>query len=94
MKALARRLRCSVRCGRTSDMQCPHVESLEDLLAELDGSGWGRHFDDIDASAARSLLAYCTNCGGRGCFDYVGLRQGDEYRAFWTCARCGHWTEV
>lgn len=54
----------------------------------------GTHFNAVDAAAARSALARCTDCDGRGCFDYVGMKSENSYRAFWICGRCGHWTEV
>ena len=75
-------------------MRCPAVEPLEDLLDELHAAGWSSHFNDIDAAAAKSPLARCTNCDRRGSFEYVGMKSECSYRAFWICARCGHWTEV
>lgn len=94
MKVKSRRARCSVRCGRSSDMRCGRREPLQDLLNELAREGWERYFNEIDAAAAASLLARCTNCDARGSFDYVGMRSERSYRAFWICRRCGHWTEV
>lgn len=88
------KIRCSVRCGRGSDMRCPTGEPLYDVLDELERAGWERHFNDVDAAAAASLLARCTNCESRGCFGYVGMSSENSYRAFWSCRRCGHWTEV
>jgi hypothetical protein len=79
---------------RRFDMRCPVSEPLEDLLNDLAGGGWTSHFNEIDAAAAKSLLARCTNCDGRVCFDYVGMKSTSSYRAFWICERCGHWTEV
>jgi hypothetical protein len=75
-------------------MHCPRVASLEGLLDDLEQAGWERDFDEIDAAAAKSLLVHCTNCEGRGCFEYVGMKSVTSYRAFWICDRCGHWTEV
>lgn len=75
-------------------MNCPRMQSLEELLGELERGGWDRHFNEVDAAAAASPLACCTNCEGRACFDYVGMSSESSYRAFWTCRRCGHWTEV
>ncbi len=88
------RTRCTVRCGRGSDMKCPHNEALEDLLDKLRATCWISHFNGVDAAAARSPLARFTNCDERGSFDYVGMRSESSYRAFWICGRCGHWTEV
>lgn len=75
-------------------MRCPMTEPLEAVLDELERSGWEPHFNAVDGKAATSLLARCTNCESRGCFHYVGMKSETSYRAFWSCRRCGHWTEV
>ena len=76
------------------DMTCPHDHPLDAFLEELRASGYRSYNDEIDARFARSGLVRCTNCGGRGCFDYRGLARGRSLRAFWSCRRCGHWIEV
>jgi hypothetical protein len=76
------------------DMTCPHEHPLDVLLEELSASGYTSHHDEIDARFARSGLVRSSNCGGRGCFLYRGVRRGRSMRAFWSCRRCGHWVEV
>ena len=95
MKAGARALvRCSARCGGSSDMVCAARNPLEELLDKLADAGYEAHFEDIDALMARSLFSVCTNCTSRGRFTYTGMRSEYSYRAFWSCRRCGHWMEV
>lgn len=54
----------------------------------LADKGYDPHFDEIDARLATSGMSLCTNCGARGRFTYVGMKEG-SYRAFWSCRACG-----
>jgi hypothetical protein len=83
-----------LRCGGGSDMTCPLDEPLEAHLDALYDRGYEPHHHDIDARKARDGMSLCTNCGGRGCFEYTGVGRGKVLRAFWSCVRCGHWIEV
>ncbi len=89
----AERVKCR-RCGRDSDMVCPHERRLDDLIDELADAGFNAHFNDIDAGMARSPFSVCTNCRARARFTYVGMKSEYSYRAFWSCRSCGHWIEV
>src|SRR5688500_336116 len=82
------------RCKVGNDMNCPYVLPFENLLARLKQAGYLGYYDEIDNARASSLLSECSNCTGRGSFDYFGLTKAGNYRAFWVCKRCKHWIEV
>lgn len=82
------------RCHAGSDMACPTSHPLEALLDELADAGFEGHFNEVDASMARSPFSVCTNCTSRGRFTYTGMKSDTSYRAFWSCRHCGHWMEV
>lgn len=81
-------------CRRESDMACPTLAPLDELIDELADAGYDAHFNEIDAQMARSPFTRCTNCGVRGRFTYTGMKSETSYRAFWSCRSCGHWMEV
>ena len=91
---MARTLSTACRCKAGNDMNCPYVLPFENVLAKLKTAGYLGYCDEIDAARAMSLMTQCSNCTGRGTFDYFGLTRAGTYRAFWVCKRCKHWVEV
>lgn len=67
------------------------METIEEVLSELETDGYVNWYNDIDATVAQDTS--CEKCGSS--MSYTGLQHPNHVSkfSFAICGNCGHWID-
>ena len=75
-----------------TEMRCPSLEPLEELVAGRRRDRWVPDFDAIEAGVAAAMA--CGTCGGRLCYLAFAPAVGAPATAWGICVTCRHWVQL